>query len=1133
MAQLASTLTSLNCFDCDGDPASVGTRWEKWKRALEIYLLALNIDKPANKRATLLHTGGLTLQDIYYNIPGAHVDEAEGVDVYKVALNKLDEYFSPKQSKVYERHLFRLIKQEESEKFEKFLLKLRNQANKCKFTNIEEHLIDQIVEKCNSTELRKKILSTGDNMTLDQIISEANALEAVSRQLEVFNKKDLSHQERNNNEINKLDFKKYKSSNKQANNRNADETCSRCGSNKHSQYDKKCPARDKRCLKCNLFGHFREYCRTKQKRKIFEKKTETRPNKHKQEDTKTEEVDYIFHLDEDSVINCLVGGIKIEMLIDSGSKCNVITDKTWKYLKEHEVKAYQQIKKPDKVLLPYGSKKPLDIIGSFQADITINTNNSPRRATFYVIRNGTRNLLGKNTAIELGVLQIGLQINAIQPLPKFKDVKITIPIDKTVKPVIQPYRRIPIPLENKVNEKLAELKDSDIIEKVHGPSPWVSPMVPVLKENGEVRICIDMRRANKAIIRENHPLPTMNEMLPNFRQAKYFSRLDIKNAFHQVEIDPDSRYITTFSTSKGLFRYKRLMFGISCAPEIFQKVLERMLLGCEGTSNFIDDIIVYGQDELSHDKRLKKVLEVLKENDVLLNERKGIYKTKKVEFLGHELSEEGIKPLGKYIKVIQTSRCPTTIEELQSFLGLVNFVGKWIPNLATLTEPFRKLLRLKLNKTTNIQKYWTSDQNIAFQDLKESLSKIKTLGYYNPDDKTQVIADASPVGLGTVLIQIDSNGPRIIAYGSKSLTDCEKRYCQTEKEALALVWAVEHFKIYLFGKEFELISDHKPLEIIFGQRSKPCARIERWVLRLQAFKYKVIYQPGKSNIADPLSRLCKTNTLKPFDNENYINQIVEYSTPIAVPLKEIEAASSIDGEILKVKNGVYNNSWDESVRNYKIFQAELCFNEDILLRGNKIVIPPPLRQRVLEAAHEGHPGIVAMKNRLRTKVWWPKIDKDAENMVKSCKGCTLVSAPNPPNPMRRRELPSMPWIDVAIDFLGPLPSNDYLLVIVDYYSRYKEIKVTRNITAIDTIRILKEIFSRLGFPATLTCDNGNQLTSETFKKYCTECGIKLYHTIPYWPQMNGEVERQNRDILKRLKISQLEKKTGRNKYLHT
>lgn len=159
------------------------------------------------KRATLLHTGRLPLQDIYYNIPGAQVEETKDVDVYKVALSKLDEYFSPKQSKVYERHLFRLIKQEDGEKFEKFLLRLRNQAGKCKFTNNDEHLIDQIVEKCNLTELRKKILSAGDTITLDQIGIEANALKAVDRQLEDFKKKDLIHQGSNNNEINKLDLK--------------------------------------------------------------------------------------------------------------------------------------------------------------------------------------------------------------------------------------------------------------------------------------------------------------------------------------------------------------------------------------------------------------------------------------------------------------------------------------------------------------------------------------------------------------------------------------------------------------------------------------------------------------------------------------------------------------------------------------------------------------------------------------------------------------------------------------------------------------------------------------------------------------------------------------------------------------
>lgn len=322
--------------------------------------------------------------------------------------------------------------------------------------------------------------------------------------------------------------------------------------------------------------------------------------------------------------------------------------------------------------------------------------------------------------------------------------------------------------------------------------------------------------------------------------------MDIFNALHQIEIAENSREITTFITSKGLYKYKRLMFGITCAPEHFQKILERMLLRCERVVNFIDDIVVFGNDEKEHNVRLTNVLKVLQENNGLLNQNKCIFNAKEIEFLEHRLSLEGIRPLDRYLKTIQSFREPKNIEEIQSFIGLTNFVGKWTPDLATLTCPIRQVLRQKLSKHADISRFCEEDQKIAFDKFKQSLSKISTLGYYDPNDRTQIIADASPVGLGAVLIQFDSNGPQIIAYGHKSLTDVEKRYSQTEKEALALVWAMKHFHMYLYGKnEFEFVTDHKPLEVIFNSRSKPCAIIERWVLRLQAYKYRVVYQPGK------------------------------------------------------------------------------------------------------------------------------------------------------------------------------------------------------------------------------------------------------------------------------------------------
>ncbi|CAK1580448.1 unnamed protein product [Parnassius mnemosyne] len=259
-------------------------------------------------------------------------------------------------------------------------------------------------------------------------------------------------------------------------------------------------------------------------------------------------------------------------------------------------------------------------------------------------------------------------------------------------------------------------------------------------------------------------------------------------------------------------------------------------------------------------------------------------------------------------------------------------------------------------------------------------------------------------------------------------------------------------------------------------------------------------------------------------DEEHIRHIIEHSRHVAVSLDDIEQFSKEDSEIAKVRQGLYSCTWYHTISNYKVFESELCFQNNILFRGNKIVIPEKLRQQVLQAAHEGHPGIVCMKQRLRTKVWWPKIDKDAEIFVRNCKSCTLVSAPNPPNPMKRRELPVEPWIDVAIDLMGPLPSGDFLLVIIDYYSRYKEVKVTKSVTSNDIIRLLKEILSRLGYPVTITADNGRQFISQEFRNYLQECCIILHNTIPYWPQQNGEVERQNRSILKRLKISQVERK---------
>lgn len=658
-----------------------------------------------------------------------------------------------------------------------------------------------------------------------------------------------------------------------------------------------------------------------------------------------------------------------------------------------------------------------------------------------------------------------------------------------------------------------------IIEPVIGHSRWVSPLVIVPKAD-DIRVCVDMRLANKAIIREKHPIPTMEDLLPNLRNSKFFSKLDIRNAFHQLEISEGSRHITTFITKQGLFRYKRLMFGISCAPEIFQKVMEKLLIGCDGCIVYIDDILIFAIDENEHDRRLKQVLIRLRDAGVKLNREKSEIKVKSIVFLGHVLNEQGIKPSEDRIHSIRNFRRPSTVEETRSFLGLINYVGRFIPNLSTLAEPLYRII-----KQSN-EFIWGKDQDEAFEIIKTKMSSIDYLGYYCPFDETYIIADASPVGLGAVITQTSGNQSRIIAFANKTLTDVERRYCQTEKEALAIVWAVERFHIYLFGKHFNLLTDHKPLQAIFGPRSKPSARIERWVLRLQSYDYTVVHIPGKSNIADPLSRLCITQKHPSFDDhmEHYIHQLTTYSLPIAVSYSEMKTCSTEDQEIQKVTNALKTDIWPADLIRYKIIKDELALTDGILIRGSRIVVPKSMRNRVLCLGHEGHPGMSVMKSRLRAKIWWPRIDRDVEQHVKGCKGCLQVTLPPPPEPMKRRNLPNKPWKDLSIDYLGPLPSGHYIFVVIDYFSKYFEIKIMTSITTKCTIVELREIFSRFGIPLSITADNGPQfrVINREFRNFCNQFGIVLYNTTPEWPQQNGQVERQNRSLLKRLRISQIE-----------
>lgn len=337
-----------------------------------------------------------------------------------------------------------------------------------------------------------------------------------------------------------------------------------------------------------------------------------------------------------------------------------------------------------------------------------------------------------------------------------------------------------------------------------------------------------------------------------------------------------------------------------------------------------------------------------------------------MEFLGHCITPDGIVPSKDKVEALMSFRKPETANEVRSFLGLANYLNRFLPNLSTIDESLRSLTK----KGAHFK--WTEEHDHAFDKIKSMMAKPVVLGYFKVGDRTLLMADAGPSGLGAILIQVDANGEhRVISYASKSLTDTEKRYCQTEREALSLVWAAEKFYVYLYGNEFELLTDCKALTYLFTHRSRPCARIERWVLRLQSFDYTITHVPGDQNLADVFSRLSVMRAI-PFDEfeEITIREIVSAAAnAVAISWNDLVAASTNDTEIQQVLQAVRQSETERLPIEFRVFANELCEVSGILLRADRIVIPESLRERVLQIAHEGHLGMHMMKALLRSSVW--------------------------------------------------------------------------------------------------------------------------------------------------------------------
>lgn len=566
-------------FDVHIETSRLPSEWEVWKLDLESFFIAQRIETQSERRAQLAYLGGPGLQELLRHLPGVNQVPHVTLDppFYDVAIRCLDEYFEPFRRKTFERHVFHQIRQTPGERFADFVMRLRKQISRCGYdANVVDELIaDRIAQGCASEDLRIKLLQK--DRSLEEIVALGTSMVESAEHSKKFYQ--LSTLKPESHDINKVSERRWnwKPQNtkregmfqqprfeKRTSERQTDRfICYSCGRRGHMQGSDECPAKRTKCANCGRIGHWAKRCYSRGDSHKRRQQSPGRGPPQKRIRAITEEVekqkssDYIFFAMGRNVFMFKVGGVDIPMTIDSGADANVITSDIWEQMKESGVKVCEMTNEVDRTLIAYASNEPMKMKGMFHADIE--AGNRRTFSPFYVVENGQQCLLGDKTAKELQVLKIGLNVNSInsepkKPFPKIRGFTVEIPIDKDVQPVQQPYRRPPIAMEEEIGKKLRALLERDIIERVAEPSPWVSPMVPVAKDSGEIRLCIDMRQANKAVLRETHPLPIVEELLGSVNGAVRFSKIDIKDAYHQVEISERSRPITTFITKYGLFR---------------------------------------------------------------------------------------------------------------------------------------------------------------------------------------------------------------------------------------------------------------------------------------------------------------------------------------------------------------------------------------------------------------------------------------------------------------------------------------------------------------------------------------------------------------------------------------------------
>ena len=685
-------------------------------------------------------------------------------------------------------------------------------------------------------------------------------------------------------------------------------------------------------------------------------------------------------------------------------------------------------------------------------------------------------------------------------------------IPTTGNPARVPPQRIPAQYREEVQRQLEKMLDQGIIEE--SSSPWMAPAVYVRKKSGELRMCVDYRELNKRTTKDAYPLPLPDEVQDQLARSVIFSTLNLKSGYWQLPVHPEDRMKTAFCPGPGLglYQFCRMPFGLSGAPSSFQRLMDKVLRGLTFATTYVDDILVHSVSEEEHKQHLREVFQRLKEAGLTLKGRKCHIGMTEVSYLGHVFSDVGMLPDPQKVQAVKNWPTPTSITEVQKFLGLASYYRRYICQFADIAAPMYALTRKGASFA------WTSECAQAFATLKDKLMTAPVLGYPRFDqDASQfkLQTDASAVGLGAILEQEG----HVVAYASRALTGPKRQYSVIQKECLAVVFALKQFRHYLLGRSFQLITDHAPLQWLSAQKME--GMLCRWALAMQEYDMQILYRKGALNTnADALSR----RNWPEADPCAVTSAMPHTLTP------ELRQAQQADSNISKLLQARSQSSlrptgteWrKQPMQRYRQLWSQLQVKDGILCRcyspeptSDQImvpILPDSLRKEALQRNHDapgaGHQGPDRTLKRLRQEAYWVSMAQDVDQHCRECTTCQQTKPPAPQQVPLTNVPIGRPWQMVAVDILEvPVSSRNhrYLLVVQDYFTKWADAVPMQDQTASRITEELVKLFATYGQPESLHSDQGRNFESTILRQTLEAFGTNKSRTTAYHPQRDGLV----------------------------